>query len=177
MNAQTDPTAAKTDPIDTDCNCLHMPYGDGASFSGYRAKPWPVPGNSSQLLYFRGIKNFDATIKWALENGLDKDTDFVLTGGSAGGEVCSTLLSYVSSQALLFNGDTHAHAHTHKQMQVFPPSCIWTEQVQQSRKSTQPSRHAVHPWLATFWTTIISLTLMEGSPTRRRGGNLPITPA
>jgi hypothetical protein len=73
------------DTLDHDCNCLYMPYGDGASFSGYRAKPWPVPGNSSQLLTFRGIKNFDATIKFALANGLDKATDFVLTGGSAGG--------------------------------------------------------------------------------------------
>ena len=32
------------DGLDEDCNCIYMPYGDGASFSGYRAKPWPVPG-------------------------------------------------------------------------------------------------------------------------------------
>jgi hypothetical protein len=61
-----------------------MPYGDGASFSGYRAKPWSVP-NTSEVLYFRGIKNFDATMDFAFVHGLDKATEFVLTGGSAGG--------------------------------------------------------------------------------------------
>jgi hypothetical protein len=77
---------AEGDGLDSDCNCLYMPYGDGASFSGYRAKQWEVPGsNGTQLLTFRGIKNFDATIAWALGHGLDKATDFVLTGGSAGG--------------------------------------------------------------------------------------------
>merc|ERR1712032_420780 len=70
---------------DHDCNCIFMPYGDGASFSGFRAKPWPVPSNSSEVLYFRGIKNFDATMDWAFAHGLDKATEFVLTGGSAGG--------------------------------------------------------------------------------------------
>lgn len=42
-----------------DCNCLRLPYLDGASFSGFREKPWPVP-NSTETLHFRGIKNFDA---------------------------------------------------------------------------------------------------------------------
>ena len=36
MNVNEDGT------LDKDCNCLYMPYGDGASFSGYRAEPWPV---------------------------------------------------------------------------------------------------------------------------------------
>ena len=36
-------------------------------------------------MYFRGIKNIDATIEWALQNGLKTATEFVLTGGSAGG--------------------------------------------------------------------------------------------
>jgi len=58
-------------------------YGDGASFSGYRPDVWPVPGGGN--LTFRGIKNFDATLDWAFEHGLDKATEFVLTGGSAGG--------------------------------------------------------------------------------------------
>lgn len=68
-----------------DCNCLYMPYGDGASFSGYRKDPWPVPNMTGKFLTFRGIKNFDATIKWALDHGMDQATEFVLTGGSAGG--------------------------------------------------------------------------------------------
>ena len=53
----------------TDCNCIYMPYGDGASFSGYRAKPWPVPGTNNETLTFRGIKNLDATVEWALAHG------------------------------------------------------------------------------------------------------------
>ena len=64
--------------LDMDCNAIYLPYGDGASFSGYRAKPWPVVGNrdisadnatnhdtgSVDVLYFRGIKNLDASIEW-----------------------------------------------------------------------------------------------------------------
>ena len=41
-----------------------MQYCDGASFSGYRADPWPVPTNASAHLTFRGIKNLDATVDW-----------------------------------------------------------------------------------------------------------------
>ena len=66
-----------------DCHCIYMPYGDGASFSGFRKDVWPVPGGGN--LTFRGIKNFDATIAWALEHGLTEATEFVLAGGSAGG--------------------------------------------------------------------------------------------
>jgi hypothetical protein len=39
-----------------DCNCIYMPYGDGASFSGYRKDPWPVPGTNKTLM-FRGKLN------------------------------------------------------------------------------------------------------------------------
>jgi len=73
------------DGLDADCNCLYMPYGDGASFSGYRAKLWQVPNVANATLTFRGIKNLDATLDWAVAHGLDKATEFVLTGGSAGG--------------------------------------------------------------------------------------------
>ena len=85
-----------------DCNCLYLPYGDGASFSGFREDPWPVPG-SEDVLYFRGIRNLDATVEFALESlGLKDATELVVTGGSAGG--LSTFLhmdrisSMVSSQ-------------------------------------------------------------------------------
>ena len=54
----------------SDCNCLYMPYLDGASFSGYRAEPWPVPNTNGSTLTFRGIKNIDATLQWAFERGL-----------------------------------------------------------------------------------------------------------
>ena len=71
--------------LDADCNCLYMPYGDGASFSGYRPDPWPVPNTTNDTLIFRGIKNFDTTMDWAFAHGLADATEFVLTGGSAGG--------------------------------------------------------------------------------------------
>ena len=64
---------------------VRSPYGDGASFSGFRSKPWTVPGSNSTLT-FRGIKNLDAALDWAFaRSGLGDATDFVLTGGSAGG--------------------------------------------------------------------------------------------
>jgi len=44
-----------------------------------------VPSNTSNVMYFRGIKNFDATMDFAFAHGLGKATEFVLTGGSAGG--------------------------------------------------------------------------------------------
>eukprot|EP01063_Lacrimia_lanifica_P040597 TRINITY_DN926_c1_g1_i6.p1 TRINITY_DN926_c1_g1~~TRINITY_DN926_c1_g1_i6.p1 ORF type:complete len:386 (+),score=122.95 TRINITY_DN926_c1_g1_i6:66-1223(+) len=71
--------------LDTDCNCLYLPYGDGASFSGYRAKPWPVPGVPGAELYFRGIKNLDAAVEFALKHGMDRATELVVSGSSAGG--------------------------------------------------------------------------------------------
>eukprot|EP00656_Telonema_subtile_P044991 TRINITY_DN51256_c0_g1_i2.p1 TRINITY_DN51256_c0_g1~~TRINITY_DN51256_c0_g1_i2.p1 ORF type:complete len:274 (-),score=52.73 TRINITY_DN51256_c0_g1_i2:227-1048(-) len=43
------------------------------------------PGVDGAELTFRGIKNLDATLDWAFAHGLDKATEFVLTGGSAGG--------------------------------------------------------------------------------------------
>jgi len=73
-----------TDRIDPDCNCLYLPYCDGASFSGYRPKPWPVPKNGGNLT-FRGLANLDAAVAYGLQNGLKLVTDLVVTGGSAGG--------------------------------------------------------------------------------------------
>lgn len=63
-----------------------MYYGDGASFTGYRADPWPVPGNASASLYFRGIRNLDATLDALFATyGMDQAELVILTGGSAGG--------------------------------------------------------------------------------------------
>ena len=68
-----------------DCNSVDLLYLDGASFSGYRAKPWPVPG-TNQSLWFRGIRNLDATIDWLFAHGgLSGATEVLLTGESAGG--------------------------------------------------------------------------------------------
>jgi STAM-binding protein len=70
--------------MDPHCNCLHLPYSDGASFSGFRAKPWKVPGMTQQIT-FRGIKNFDGVLDFAMEHGMGDASKLVVTGGSAGG--------------------------------------------------------------------------------------------
>ena len=75
---------AEGDTLDMDCNAVYLPYGDGASFAGFRAKPWSVPGTNEKL-WFRGIKNLDATVEWALRHGLANATELVVTGVSAGG--------------------------------------------------------------------------------------------
>lgn len=74
----------KDDGLDGDCNCLFLPNGDGASFSSYRAEPWRVPG-TNETVTFRGVRNLDASVEWALQRGLSEASEFVLTGGSAGG--------------------------------------------------------------------------------------------
>ena len=70
--------------LDPDCNCVFLKYGDGGSFAGFRRKPWPVPGTNSTLT-FRGIKNVDAGVQWALDNGMSNATELVVAGISAGG--------------------------------------------------------------------------------------------
>jgi hypothetical protein len=47
---------AEGDTLDMDCNAIYLPYGDGASFAGFRGEPWAVPGTKEKL-FFRGIKN------------------------------------------------------------------------------------------------------------------------
>lgn len=82
--------------VDQTCHCAYLPYGDGASFTGYREDPWTVQDwppfdNSTHAipqdaaLWFRGIRNYDATIDWLLARGMDQADEIVLSGGSAGG--------------------------------------------------------------------------------------------
>jgi hypothetical protein len=62
-----------------DCHCIYLPYCDGASFSGFREEKW-------KNLTFRGLANLDDTIGFAIASlGLEKATDLVVSGGSAGG--------------------------------------------------------------------------------------------
>jgi len=97
---------ADVDGLISDCNCIFMPYCDGASFSGYRESNWPVPNESGKNLTFRGIKNLDATIQWAFQNtNLAEATEFVLTGGSAGG--LSTFLHSDRVAAAIRKGAPH----------------------------------------------------------------------
>ena len=75
---------------------LKLPYSDGASFAGYRSDPWKVPADpdtgvpAGATVTFRGIKNFDGAIDFAMKHGMADATEFVLTGGRC---VSTTLLS------------------------------------------------------------------------------------
>ena len=74
--------------IENDCNCIYMPYGDGASFSGYRTDPWHVVEDGKEVgeLYFRGFTNIQETLTYAFKYlNLDQAENVILTGGSAGG--------------------------------------------------------------------------------------------
>jgi len=75
--------------MDTDCNCIHMPYSDGASFAGNREGVQPVPAvfgvPEGANVTFRGIQNLDGVIDFAMAHGMTSATEFVVTGGSAGG--------------------------------------------------------------------------------------------
>ena len=60
-------------------------YCDGASFSGDKDEPYHY-APTNQTLYFRGARVRDALLDALLEeHGLDKATDVLLAGGSAGG--------------------------------------------------------------------------------------------
>ena len=71
--------------VTEDAHCIYLPYCDGASFSGYRPAAWPVPGREADTLTFRGLKNLDSAVEWALQHGLANASQFVVAGGSAGG--------------------------------------------------------------------------------------------
>jgi len=94
VNRTEDPTKCTcfndpTLPItEQDCQCLFLPYMDGASFSGYREAPVVVKilNGSDVKLWFRGLRNLDATLEYAFEHlGLTEATEMVVSGASAGG--------------------------------------------------------------------------------------------
>lgn len=78
--------------MDRGCNCMFLPYLDGASFTGHRSDPVDVPqapgGNvpANTTIMMRGLANLDGALEHALlELGLDKATELVVQGTSAGG--------------------------------------------------------------------------------------------
>jgi len=78
---------------------IAMNYGDGASFSGFRAEAWPVPGNATAKLWFRGARNLEATLDYLFSKYSLADAKFVvLTGGSAGGLSTFLHLDYVAAR-------------------------------------------------------------------------------
>lgn len=71
-------------PAFADWGVMHLPYCDGASFSG--AVEAPVPYNASLNLYFRGAANLRAALAdCAARFAVAAPAEVVVTGGSAGG--------------------------------------------------------------------------------------------
>ena len=69
-------------------NAVFLHYCDGASFGGGRVAPVPVHtrGGQPALMWLRGRANFDAIVaQLRAQEGLDRATEVVLSGGSAGG--------------------------------------------------------------------------------------------
>jgi hypothetical protein len=54
----------------TDGNCVFLVYCDGASFGGYKESPEYIPPTHgvppNTHVYFRGIRNLDATLDYLL---------------------------------------------------------------------------------------------------------------
>jgi hypothetical protein len=73
----------KVNPLMYNWNSVEIRYCDGASVSGDKPTPTVVNGTT---LHFRGRAILDAEIKSLLEDrGMDKATDVVVSGCSAGG--------------------------------------------------------------------------------------------
>lgn len=85
-------------PSNTPNNYARLFYGDGASRSGFRKDPYPVPGNPDAVMWFRGAKSFDAAIDLLLELGMNKADLIVFTGGSAGGLTVFLHLDHVQQR-------------------------------------------------------------------------------
>jgi hypothetical protein len=83
---------------DTPVNYARLFYGDGASRSGNVEDPVAVPGNSSQLMWFRGAKSLDSALDLLLELGMSQAEQIVFTGGSAGGLTVFLHLDHVASR-------------------------------------------------------------------------------
>lgn len=73
----------KVNPLMSNWNSVELRYCDGASVSGDKATPTVVSGTP---LHFRGRAILDAEIKSILtDRGMDKATDVIISGCSAGG--------------------------------------------------------------------------------------------
>lgn len=76
-----------TNPLMAGWNHVVLWYCDGASFSGDKTEPYMYNSSKGETpLYFRGRRVLDAVLDTLLtEHGLDKATEVLLSGGSAGG--------------------------------------------------------------------------------------------
>jgi hypothetical protein len=67
-------------PLTYNWNMVHIKYCDGSSYSGDSMVEF-----EDKLLYFKGKNNRDAFIRNLLAAGMDKGTEIILSGCSAGG--------------------------------------------------------------------------------------------
>eukprot|EP00041_Stephanoeca_diplocostata_P014326 m.259386 g.259386 ORF g.259386 m.259386 type:complete len:333 (+) comp19662_c0_seq12:37-1035(+) len=90
----------KVNPDFANFNRVVLWYCDGASFSGNADAPVPSPKTiHGGQMYFRGRRVLDALLQDLLDNhGLDKATEVLLSGGSAGGLSTFLHADYVRSQ-------------------------------------------------------------------------------
>jgi hypothetical protein len=83
-------------PAFADWGVIHLPYCDGASFTGNVEDP--VPYNSSVNLYFRGAANLRAALSDAKARfAIDAPAEVVVTGGSAGGLSTTLHVDFIGS--------------------------------------------------------------------------------
>ena len=74
---------------------VFVPYCDGASFTGNREKPLNV---KNKLLYFRGRRILDALLDELLRRGIDKASEIILSGRSAGALTAIIHADYIRSR-------------------------------------------------------------------------------
>jgi hypothetical protein len=74
----------KINPLYANYSKIFIKYCDGSFHQGYVEEPIK---QGNQTFYFRGFKNTDETIKYALTKlGMDKATEIILSGSSAGSQ-------------------------------------------------------------------------------------------
>jgi hypothetical protein len=92
-------------PLWHNWNHLYMTYCDGASFSGNRDGTVTDP-KSGKALQFRGHRNLQAAMRWALDHGFADATDVMVSGSSAGG--LATFLHTAEWCEVFENGKLHS---------------------------------------------------------------------
>eukprot|EP01084_Bolivina_argentea_P310758 537784_1 len=89
---------SSTNPMFYNWSKVLFKYCDGMSFGGDLTKPIVNPQNTSQFMYYRGKRILDATFQNLLTNqDLNKATEVVLGGGSAGGLAVFIHTNYIAN--------------------------------------------------------------------------------
>ena len=96
---------AKNNPDFYKWTVAFIPYCDGSSFTGNRDKPFKF---KNKRLYFRGRRILDTVLDELLRRGIDKATEIILSGSSAGAISAIVHADYIRSR---FRRDTKASFH------------------------------------------------------------------